>query len=84
MSRISDSKKNMLARAALPRDRQETLMPCPACEGTGQKTVEIDYKYKMLPCRWCDGRGAVPRSVFAVFERWQRIRLVNRLTGRCM
>jgi len=84
MGKISDSKKNMLARAGLPRERQETLIPCPVCEGLGKQLAESDGRYRQKPCRWCEGRGFVPALIFKLFTRWQRIRLVNRLAGRCI
>jgi hypothetical protein len=71
-------------RALLAADKQETLLPCPACNGKKQVFKEFPGgRYQMHACRWCDGTGSVDTVMMRVFLRWRRIWQINTLGGRC-
>ena len=78
------SSQNLRIRSRLPSPERETLTPCPACEGTGQKLTERpDGTYKMSQCRWCCGAKAVDHVMFAMFRRWLRLYDHARLARNC-
>lgn len=71
-------------RALLAADKQETLLPCPACGGKKQVVKEHqDGRYSTRACRWCDGTGTVDTTGMRVFLRWRRIYQINASSGRC-
>ena len=77
------SSDRLQIRASMPPMERETLLPCPACGGDGKQLTETVGTYRMAPCRWCDGKGAVEAKLIAMFRRWLRIKHVNRKAGRC-
>jgi excinuclease UvrABC ATPase subunit len=56
-------------------DEQETLHPCPGCNGGGQ--VQLSNKsdptrYRMICCPWCDGNGFTDMFMIVMYEEHQR------------
>jgi len=85
MSKLtSDSQRRLALRRQLPVENRDTLMPCPACSGEGKRLVEVYGRYRQMPCRWCQGNGAVPLIITAAWARWQRIKMTNKIAGRCL
>jgi DnaJ-class molecular chaperone len=73
-----------MARVRVPSTERETLLPCPACEGSGLKPLETeDGQYRVVKCRWCQGNAVVDKTVYLLFRRWIRIYNHNRILGGC-
>jgi len=80
----SKSQDRLRLRASLPRERQETLLPCPACAGNKLLLKETPGGlYTMKTCRWCDGTGAVDRTIQRMWARWIKMLAHNRNKGHC-
>lgn len=60
----------MNRRKKLPGGDQETLLPCPACDGTGTKTISSGLRYRIVGCPWCDDTGVVTSNLIAVYRRF--------------
>lgn len=75
----------MLAvRARLPKSEQTTLIPCPACSGSGRRLANSRVaEYRVVHCRWCDGSGSTPSMIVFLFRRWMQIRAYNVARGSC-
>lgn len=50
-------RRRMTARKRMSDDEQETLVPCPGCEGSGQVSLDVvgPRTYRVILCPWCDG-----------------------------
>ncbi len=81
---VTDSQRRLALRAKLPTKDRDTLLPCLACNGEGQHLTEKNGSYRQSRCRWCQGIGAVGALMIAAWNRWQRIKLANKLAGRCL
>lgn len=70
-SKSADRLRLLLAQ---PRERQPTLLPCPACDSSGRILKEGPKgRYLLHICRWCDGIGAVDTKIQWIWCRWLRI-----------
>jgi hypothetical protein len=78
-----DSDHKLRVRLEKKREERETLLPCPVCEASGGISIVSATQYRHRLCHWCDGTGAVSHEMLAVYRRWERIRAVNRVAGRC-
>lgn len=82
--RKRDSGKILAVRASLPPKDQDTLVPCPACNGSGRRVLRgRRAEYSQAECNWCDGRGSTPGTMVRAFHRWTRIRAYNVARGSC-
>lgn len=70
-------------RLERPTEDRVTLLPCPACDGSGRRILELEGRYRMKPCRWCHGSGAVEHGMIRLFSRWRGILAWNRARGTC-
>lgn len=60
-------------RIYLPKEEQDTLVPCPCCKGTGKIIIYDDGRtYRTKRCRWCDTSGGVTRDILRCWNRLQR------------
>ena len=60
-------------RLALPKDDQDTLIPCPCCHGTGNVILFDDgHTYRTKMCKWCGSSGAVNYHTVKAWNRLQR------------
>jgi len=83
-SKREQSSQRLLLRSTLPDQDQETLIPCPACDGQGYQSRERPgVSYAVIACPWCETKGLIDHTMRRVFLRWLRIYNVNRLYGRC-
>lgn len=83
-SKRKQSSQRLRLRSALPNQDQETLIPCPACNGQGYQSHERKMvSYAMIACPWCETKGLIDHIMRRLFLRWLRIYNVNRLYGRC-
>lgn len=82
--RKSDSSDRLRIRAARPVAERETLIPCPACDGSAVHRYDDGWRYRVRVCRWCDGVGATNGEVYKMFRRWRRIRAWNIARGTCV
>lgn len=79
-----ESGRILAVRARLPKTDQITLVPCPACAGSGRRLLRSRRaEYSQAGCRWCDGSGSTPHSLVRMFRRWTRIRAYNVARGSC-
>lgn len=47
-------------------------VPCPACDGKGERGVSQDYfgNWNTEQCRLCDGEGEISQADADEFEEW--------------
>lgn len=82
--RKRDSGKILAVRASLPPQDQDTLVPCPACNGSGRRVLRARRtEYSVATCKWCDGMGSAPNTIVRMFHRWTQIRAYNVARGTC-
>ena len=65
-------KKKLDERKKLDVDHRDTLLPCPACEGSGKLVDKDDVIYLEKLCPWCDGNGHTDRSIIAIYREYIR------------
>ena len=83
-SQVKKLSDRAISRANIPRQDRDTMVFCPACQGSRSILTELpDGRYKTRICRWCNGTGSVDKLMFTVFKRWLRILNYNRLRGKC-
>jgi len=53
-------------------DEEDTLLTCPACDGSKLTRVDIDDagSYQMFSCPWCDGRGVTSTQMVALYRTY--------------
>lgn len=60
-------------RIHLPKEDQDTLVPCPRCKGNGRVVIQDDGRlYRTLMCKWCQGSGGVNRDLIRAWRRLER------------
>lgn len=78
-SQRSQSERRRATRLSLGPSDRPTLLPCPACTGTGRHTIEIPGgRYKGKDCVWCGASGSIDHFVMRLWVRWLKLRNVNR------
>lgn len=63
-------RQDMDRRKQLQSGDQETLLPCPPCEGSGLKTLASGPNYHIVGCPWCDGTGVVTSNLIALYRKF--------------
>lgn len=56
-------------------DERGTLIPCPACDGSGLIRLDTDPEgrsYRMFGCPWCNGRGTTTSEMIRLYRLFQR------------
>jgi hypothetical protein len=56
-------------------DEEDTLVPCPGCDGAKLVRVDTDdsgQSYRMFSCPWCEGRGTTTTKMIALYRKFQR------------
>lgn len=68
------ARRRLGARKRQPDDERETLVPCPGCEGSGQKPLDTEgpRRYRMVLCPWCDGNCTTDRFMTTLWGEHQR------------
>jgi DnaJ-class molecular chaperone len=60
---------------AVDDEDRGTLIPCPACDGSGLVRLDTDdtgQSYRMYGCPWCDGRGSTTSHMIKLYREFQR------------
>jgi hypothetical protein len=65
-------RQDMDRRRKLPGGDQDTMLPCPPCDGTGLRTLTGGQNYRAFGCPWCDGSGVVTSNLIALYRRFQK------------
>jgi hypothetical protein len=77
-TRRRESDSRLLVRLTENVEVRDTLVPCHACDGSGNKVIEYkDGSYRQLPCPWCMS-GYMDKATAKMYARWKNIRRVNK------
>lgn len=61
-------KDRFKSRSGKNKDDQETLHPCPACNGTGDFKLEDGDKHRNVIYPFCDGIGATDHFMMGLYR----------------
>ena len=63
-------RQDMDRRRKLPGGDQDTMLPCPTCDGSGSRVLSEGSNYRVTSCPWCDGSGVVTSNLIALYRRF--------------
>lgn len=70
---MGDIRRKSSERINLPKQEQDTLIPCPCCKGVGKTIVSKDgHNYRTKICKWCNSIGGVTKDTMRYWIRLHR------------